>query len=152
MALNSPMDARCSDMHCFCVPTQASKPSTMSTKYFVVQLHKLSIRCRVASKRQLDISYLEKTFDRTSILQRVLFLRLAEPRIAGWEARSLPVGSAVPEKIFLSKTQTMVAVVVQWSSTPLMMKRLQAKKKGQENWTTSFAAKGNAGAISSQSA
>ena len=46
----------------------------------------------------------------------------------------------------------MVAVVVQGSSTPLMMKRLQAKKKGQENWTTSFAAKGNAGAISSQSA
>ena len=69
------MDARCSDMHCFWAPTQALKPSTKLTKYLMVQLHKFSIRWRVASKRQLDISYLEKIFNWTKFLNGNEFYR-----------------------------------------------------------------------------
>ncbi len=49
-------------MHLFFCPPHASKPSTMSTKFFGVQPQTNSISCRVASNKQLDISYLNWLF------------------------------------------------------------------------------------------
>ncbi len=56
----SPISAMSKFMHCFFGPSQASYPSTMSTKYFGVQSQSVSIFWSVASNKQLDISYLKE--------------------------------------------------------------------------------------------
>jgi len=56
--LCSPISASLSFMHFFCRPSQALKPVTVVIKNFGVQLQSASIFCKVASRRQLDISYL----------------------------------------------------------------------------------------------